>query len=140
MQVKVRAAVFVDGRLVVADERRIGRRHLTLPGGRPERGETLHGTACRETREETGLIVVAGPLLYVAEVVSGKTMQELTLVFGAEVVEGDTAVVTTVGRDEAEGADVYPPIVDLLFEDAEDDYGQCPKYLGNIHVAGVRRR
>ncbi|HMA38063.1 MAG TPA: NUDIX hydrolase [Chloroflexia bacterium] len=39
----------------------------TLPGGRCEAGEPAIAAVVREFREETGLEVAAGPLIYVAE-------------------------------------------------------------------------
>lgn len=38
-----------------------------LPGGRPREAESLADALVREWREETGLAVVPGPLLYVSE-------------------------------------------------------------------------
>jgi 8-oxo-dGTP diphosphatase len=39
----------------------------SLPGGMREPGETLREAAVRETREETGLDVTAGPVVHISE-------------------------------------------------------------------------
>ncbi len=44
-----------------------GREVYLLPGGGQEPGETLAEAVVREVREETGLVVAAGPLLWVRE-------------------------------------------------------------------------
>jgi 8-oxo-dGTP pyrophosphatase MutT (NUDIX family) len=136
VRVKVRAVVPLRGGVVIATERRRGQEHLTLPGGRPERGETLEEAVVREVREETGLCVVVGPLLYVAEVVAGATVQELNLVFRADVAqEGERPA--HVLRNEDGGIErdaVMPPLLDTVFADLATGWKDCPRFLGNIHV------
>jgi len=58
------------GVLLVANRRRIDgvpRAVWDLPGGGVEAGETLHEALVREMREETGLVVEPGALLFVQE-------------------------------------------------------------------------
>ena len=53
-----------DGRLLVIRRgREPGRGLWSLPGGRCEPGEDAAAAAVRETYEETGLVVTAGPLV-----------------------------------------------------------------------------
>lgn len=133
MKVKVRAVIPHGDRIVVARERRRGRDYVTLPGGRPERGETLPRCLVREVSEETGLTVVVGRLLYIAEVVGGTTLQELNLVFLAESSQ-EPAPELLVGADEAAKLQVMPPMLEVLFEDLVAGWPDTPRYLGNIQV------
>jgi ADP-ribose pyrophosphatase YjhB (NUDIX family) len=135
MQVKVRAVIWHEGRLVVAREQRQGEEYLTLPGGAVKDRESLTEAVVREVREETGLEVEPIELLYVAEVVSAFTRQELNVVFAARL-DGPPPTHTTalfVDPDDPEAsARVLPPILERIAADARDGAAPPPQWLGNI--------
>jgi ADP-ribose pyrophosphatase YjhB (NUDIX family) len=133
MQVKVRALIWHGDQIIVARESRQGRPHLTLPGGRPRSHETLVGALMREVREETGLEIQVGRLLYVAECVNGFSLQELILIFTASPTSTiDPACVELVHPRDDE-ANVLPPV---LSEIARDVTGPpAARWLGNVYRA-----
>lgn len=135
MKIKVRAVICEPPRIVLARELRQGRDHLTLPGGRPKEGEGLAGALVREVREETGLQVEPGRLLYVADVVLGSTIHELNVVFLARTDDPLDGCVLA-GRQDA--ARVMPPILETIFEDMDAGRRAVPRYLGNVYLAGAR--
>jgi 8-oxo-dGTP pyrophosphatase MutT (NUDIX family) len=65
------AVIVTSAEGVLAGRRRDGMPGWTFPGGGIEPGETAQEAAVREVREETGLLVRAGPVL-------GKRMRPLT--------------------------------------------------------------
>jgi ADP-ribose pyrophosphatase YjhB (NUDIX family) len=62
----VTGVVIEDGRILLLNQD-AGERSWSLPGGKLEDGETLAGALVREIREETGLDVEPGRLLYVCD-------------------------------------------------------------------------
>jgi 8-oxo-dGTP pyrophosphatase MutT (NUDIX family) len=138
MKVNVRAIIWSGDRLVVHKVRQRGEERVTLPGGRVKARETTDVALEREVLEELGLRVVVGPLLYVAEVVSPYSTQNLELVFQADPVAGETINdQTTVDPRSIDRDTVLPPILDVIAGDAVDATATPPHWLGNIYVAGV---
>ena len=72
-----------EGRVLVVRTTYLGPGWM-LPGGRVERGETPHGAAARETKEETGLDVVVDRLL----LVDARRGHDVSFVFAGRVVGG----------------------------------------------------
>jgi len=62
-----RAVVICDGKLLATKMRDQRGIYYILPGGGQQPGETLRDTVRRECREEVGVEVEVGPLLYVRE-------------------------------------------------------------------------
>jgi ADP-ribose pyrophosphatase YjhB (NUDIX family) len=131
MKVKVRALIWHGDRVIVARESRQGRPHLTLPGGRPRPHEALVDALTREVREETGLEIHVGRLLYVAECVNGISLHELILIFTASAVSTiDPARVEFVHpRDD--DVQVLPPVLEEIARDVTGP--PAARWLGNIY-------
>ncbi len=138
MTVNVRAVIWVDGRILVHKVRHRGEERVTLPGGRVKERETVEAALAREVHEETGLSIVIGPLLYVAEVVSSYSTQNVELVFRVEL-EADQSLggQTVVDPRAPESKRVLPPILDVIAKDADDGSAEISRWLGNIYVPGV---
>lgn len=58
-----------------------------LPGGRPQRGESMVACARREAREETGMRVNVGRCQFVLEVAESGGDRTIDLVFAASPVD-----------------------------------------------------
>jgi ADP-ribose pyrophosphatase YjhB (NUDIX family) len=66
-KVRATAILIEDDRLLLIQQRVDKARQWSLPGGALETGESLATCVTREVREETGLEVSAGRLLYVCD-------------------------------------------------------------------------
>ncbi|MCZ1012156.1 NUDIX domain-containing protein [Streptomyces lydicus] len=60
----------------------------SLPGGRREAAETLAEAAVRETKEEAGVIVEAGPVVHVSERMDA-AVHDVFTVFRADLLSGE---------------------------------------------------
>jgi ADP-ribose pyrophosphatase YjhB (NUDIX family) len=87
-EVRVTGVVLRGDDILVVRQRVDDDRHWSLPGGTWERGESLAEACRREVREETGLEVHVGELLYVAEV-ADRSPPLLHITFLAEPVGGE---------------------------------------------------
>jgi ADP-ribose pyrophosphatase YjhB (NUDIX family) len=98
MRVRVTGVVIEDGQILLLNQDADAGRSWSLPGGKLEDGETLAEALVREMKEETGLDVKPGRLLYVCDHLLAEVVH---MTFEARRVGG------TVG-DIAAGADTTP--------------------------------
>jgi ADP-ribose pyrophosphatase YjhB (NUDIX family) len=101
VRVRVTGVVIEDGHILLLDQDTGTGRSWSLPGGKVEEGETLAAALVREMREETGLDVEPGRLLYVCDHLPGNGTHIVHMTFEARRVGG------TIG-DLAAGADSTP--------------------------------
>jgi 8-oxo-dGTP diphosphatase len=107
-RVRVAALIVLDGKVVLVRHRRGSSRYHLLPGGGLNHGESLAEAVARECREETGLEVAVGPLLFVNDTIDPRGTRHLVnLTFSATVTGGS---ITSVPEDErVEAVDLVLP-------------------------------
>jgi ADP-ribose pyrophosphatase YjhB (NUDIX family) len=133
MRVKARAVILIDGRLIVAEQRRRGRTEHTLPGGRVNERESVLDALKREVAEETGLEVTPGQLVYVSEIVESVRRHDLELIFLAEPfgVPGLNAF-RAIDVQGGERVAMRPPILEEIARDLATEWRETPRWLGNL--------
>lgn len=112
-----------EGRLLVVRQVLRERSHWNLPGGKLELGERLEDCVRREMREETGLDVAVGPLLYVTDRFKSLNHHVVDMSFSVRRVGGALASGPRMdGEGECFAALRMVPLGDLA------RYGFSPKF------------
>jgi ADP-ribose pyrophosphatase YjhB (NUDIX family) len=88
VHVRVTGVVIEDDHILLLNQDTDGERSWSLPGGKVEDGETLTAALVREMREETGLDVELGRLLYVCDHLPGDGTHVIHLTFEARRTGG----------------------------------------------------
>ncbi|MCH8983258.1 MAG: NUDIX hydrolase [Acidobacteria bacterium] len=120
--VGVGVAIVRDGKILLIKRRNEpGKGLWAVPGGKVEYGETLRDAAVREVKEETGLDIVVGPLIWSGESISAHghlvLIDFLGSVLGGELAASDDAEQALwVDVEKANELALTPTMHDLLAE------------------------
>ncbi len=127
-RIRVAAIICREGKLLLVQHLKDGRRTWLLPGGGVEYGESLESALQRELREEAQLDVRVGTLSFVVESISPESTRHVVhLCYRAEADAGipkrgiDERVVDVrfVGLDELKTMRVHPDIREELLDGLE---------------------
>ncbi len=144
MKVRATAIIRQHDKILLLDQNVNAERSWSLPGGKLEEDETLAEGVAREVREETGLEIEVGRLLYICDH-SHEGEYILHITFEASVSGG------TLG-DSIEGLDVndirgmeFVPIAELTqkgFSETfqalvEQDFPNAGSYMGPKSAIGL---
>lgn len=140
LEVIARAIVIIDGNVLL--QRNVQRDDFALPGGHIEKGETVKQSLIRELKEETGLDIEPGKLVYVNENFfeqDGEEFHEIGLYFQARIISeiGDKIESKEshidfwfIGLDSLPQMNVYPSFLKPnLPEDARLDFSGPVKHV-----------
>jgi len=147
MKVRVSAVITEGDKLLLVHQHRRGRSYWTLPGGGLKEFERVDEALVREVREETGLEIRPGKILFVADAIpslDAATERVLNLIFRGHVVGG--ALLNGPGdqmdeqKDAAEfvrladiaSLNLLPPIADDLAGAALEGFDGEARYLGDL--------
>jgi len=150
VRVSAKAVVVVEGRVLLLRHRDSDGDWYALPGGGQRHGETLHEAVERECREETGITVRPGRLLFVRDYIaanhefSGKDRgaHQIELMFECEPAGAEHATLGRAPDEMQTGVDwvelselgdlrMYPKTVARVLAGGVPDGG--PVYLGDVN-------
>jgi ADP-ribose pyrophosphatase YjhB (NUDIX family) len=138
--IRVNGVLIEDNKLLLVEQYVSDTRPWAHPGGRPEPGETLEQAIIREMKEETGLDVSVGELLYVTDrindnehvvIISFKVSKKGGILGngdGAEFTTGKIKGVRMVPFDELEDCGFSAEYCNLV----KEDFPKRGSYRGNI--------
>jgi len=134
-RIRVAAVVVKNGRILLVEHTKNGRKYWLIPGGGLERGETLFACAEREVFEETGVRINAGDAVFLSEYISGSSGRHVVHVIlkgeyiSGEVSPGCDGILTDAAFVDIEKAGTLEIMPDLG--------GRLEKYLSGERAAGI---
>ena len=139
-EVIARAIITVDQKVLL--QRNVKSDEFALPGGHIEMGETVKESLVRELKEETGLDISVGKLVYVNENFfeqEGQEFHEIGFYFLADVVGEIPESIESkeghidfwfIGLDDLAKKDLYPEFLrTVLPEDARNAFSDPSKHI-----------
>ncbi len=115
--------ILVEGGAILLEHMVLRERsHWTLPGGKLEYGETLQQCLVREMREETGLRVEVGDLLYVCDRFHGLGSHVVDMSFLVRRAPGSRVACPLPATDDGVAEVAMVPF------DRLEDYGFSPRF------------
>jgi 8-oxo-dGTP diphosphatase len=148
MQHRISAGIIVEhqNRILVVRHVRPGRYDFWVaPGGGVQESEELSTAAEREAREESGLEVKAGKILYIEELIQPGT-RHCKFWFRGHLIGGELSTeapeakaeyiteAAWLTRDEIRGKVVFPPVLESRFWDEREQEVVGPVHLGLRHM------
>jgi len=124
-QIGVGAAVFKDDRVLLVRRKNPPAAGLwAIPGGRLKWGETLRQAAEREIKEETGVLIKAGDIAWVFEVIEHDEASvrfhyviidlHARYISGEPKAESDALEARWIGRGGLSAQEIHPRTVEFL--------------------------
>jgi ADP-ribose pyrophosphatase YjhB (NUDIX family) len=144
MKVRVTGIVIENSQLLLINQDVDNKRSWSLPGGTLEEHETLKDALIREMKEETGLIVKLGKLLYICDLIDDSN-HVIHITFLATVSGGKIGNITE-GVDTRKIRSVqFVPITELtnygfskkFMKLVLDDFPKRGSYLGPKSAIGL---
>jgi len=143
IRIRVGAVIVKHGEILLVKHEKDGRTYWLLPGGGQEFGETAAQALERELKEECGLNVKCGQLLFMAESLPpDKHRQVMNLTFLAELVSGEAHLaekdserlkgVAWVKKDQLSKLTFFPDFRDALLAQWDCDFQLQAENLGNL--------
>lgn len=143
IRIRVGAVIVKHGEILLVKHEKDGRTYWLLPGGGQEFGETAAQALERELKEECGLTVKCGQLLFMAESLPpDKHRQVLNLTFLAELISGEAHLaekdserlkgVAWVKKDQLSKLTFFPDFRDALLAQWDCDFQLQAENLGNL--------
>lgn len=131
-----------DGKILLTRQEMPTKRNWSLPGGKPQFGETIEHCLVREIREETGLDVKLGDLLYVCDRFRRLNGHVIHMTFLVEKVGGQIRSGRHIQQDGEVIDDVKMVSVDELpahgfsrkfYQLVKDNFPNRGTYQGEFH-------
>ncbi len=143
IRIRCAAVIIRDDDILLVKHAKGGREYWLLPGGGLEPGETVAQATEREFREECGIEIRCGRLLFIADTLEPRRgRQILNLVFLGEVLSGEPHLATKgdarlvgvawVKRQALERLTFFPDFREQLLRQWESGFTLNAESLGNL--------
>ena len=143
IRVRCAAVVVRSDEILLVRHKKAGREYWLLPGGGLEPGETIAQATERELREECGVSIRCGRLLFLAETLEPSLERQIiNLVFHAELLEGEPHLATLddarligvawVARQRLRDLVFFPDFRDELLRQWDHGFSLNAESLGNL--------
>lgn len=140
-RVRVASIIVQEGAILLVRHVKCGKTYWLLPGGRVEYGEPVGEALVREVKEETGLDITLGELVFLNDSIPPDGHRHVVnLYFTARIVGGQLAQgpdyvlaeIRFVPLDELPQLEFYPDIRDQLLQAIRAGFPRRALYLGNL--------
>lgn len=141
LRVRIALVVVSDNRVLLVKHRKGDREYWLLPGGGLEENETVEACAVREIREETGLNISLGKLIFTSESINPNGKKHIINLFFLGFLKDREINICIQDRDIIDAKfvefetlsdiTIYPNIKKELYDAWRKNFSHDVRHLGN---------